>query len=194
MATQSLIWSIASARLATRCSRPWSGARPEMTSRQSVPGSDAFWHSVRDSPAPRPPWNPARGLAPRRNWIARAVSPDGTVVLTDRADDLLDDARDFFERVGLAARAVLECGDAVEIAPRGTGRSGPPRSRHRPRRRRVRDRPPARAPGRRSSGTTCSPTATSGHPREPSLYSMVKTPRTSEWLPARPSSNVSRTI
>ena len=48
-------------------------------------------------------------------WIARALPADGEVVLTERDERLLDDARSYFERGNLADRAVFECGDAVEI-------------------------------------------------------------------------------
>ena len=49
-------------------------------------------------------------------WIARALPPDGEVVLIERDGTLLDDARAAFERGGLADRATFERGDAIEIA------------------------------------------------------------------------------
>lgn len=55
-------------------------------------------------------------------WMARALPPDGTVVLTERDADLAADARAYFERGGLADRATVEVGDALDIA---AGRDGP---------------------------------------------------------------------
>ena len=49
-------------------------------------------------------------------WIARALPADGSVVLTDRDADLLGDARAYFERGGVADRAVFEHGDALGTA------------------------------------------------------------------------------
>lgn len=49
-------------------------------------------------------------------WIARALPAGGTVVLTERDERLLDDARAYFERGGLTDRAVFERGDALELA------------------------------------------------------------------------------
>lgn len=49
-------------------------------------------------------------------WIARALPADGEVILTERDERLLDDARTYFERGGVADRAVFEHGDAREIA------------------------------------------------------------------------------
>lgn len=49
-------------------------------------------------------------------WIARALPADGSVVLTERDDELLVDARAYFERGGLADRAVFRQGDALELA------------------------------------------------------------------------------
>lgn len=49
-------------------------------------------------------------------WLARAMGPAGTVVLTDREEALLADARSYFEDGAIADRAVFEHGDALEIA------------------------------------------------------------------------------
>lgn len=49
-------------------------------------------------------------------WLARVLPPDGTVLLTERDEALLADARSYFESGGLADRAVFEHGDALEIA------------------------------------------------------------------------------
>ncbi len=49
-------------------------------------------------------------------WLARALPADGTVVLTDRDDSLLTDARSYFADGGLESMVVTERGDAVEIA------------------------------------------------------------------------------
>ncbi|MFB6302199.1 MAG: O-methyltransferase [Haloferacaceae archaeon] len=48
-------------------------------------------------------------------WMARALPPHGSVVLTDRDPDLLADARAYFERGGLTDRATVEAGDALDI-------------------------------------------------------------------------------
>jgi predicted O-methyltransferase YrrM len=48
-------------------------------------------------------------------WVARELPGDGTVVLTERDDDELDAAREFFERGGVADRARFESGDAVDV-------------------------------------------------------------------------------
>lgn len=47
-------------------------------------------------------------------WMARALPPDGRVVLTERDPDLIADARAYFERGGLADRATFERGDALD--------------------------------------------------------------------------------
>ena len=47
-------------------------------------------------------------------WFARAVGPDGEVVLTEIDADELADAREFFDRGGLTDRAHFEHGDALE--------------------------------------------------------------------------------
>lgn len=49
-------------------------------------------------------------------WLARALGPDGRVVLTERDAALLSDARSYFEDGGLADRVTFEHGDALEIA------------------------------------------------------------------------------
>jgi len=49
-------------------------------------------------------------------WIARVLPDGGTITLTERDGGLLDDARTYFERGGLADRAVFERGDALEFA------------------------------------------------------------------------------
>lgn len=49
-------------------------------------------------------------------WIARTLSTGGTITLTERDSDLLDDARTYFERGGITDRAVFEHGDALEFA------------------------------------------------------------------------------
>jgi caffeoyl-CoA O-methyltransferase len=54
-------------------------------------------------------------------WFARALPPDGEVVLTEVDADELDLARDFFDRAGLADRARFEHGDALDIVERYDG-------------------------------------------------------------------------
>jgi len=54
-------------------------------------------------------------------WFARALGPDGEVVLTEVDGDELEDARDYFERGGIADRATFERGDAIEIVERYDG-------------------------------------------------------------------------
>jgi predicted O-methyltransferase YrrM len=49
-------------------------------------------------------------------WMARALPEGGTVVLTERDADLLADAREAFERGGLADRAAFEHGEALSLA------------------------------------------------------------------------------
>jgi predicted O-methyltransferase YrrM len=51
-------------------------------------------------------------------WFARAVGPDGRVVLTDRDRSRADEAARFLERGGLAERVRVEIGDALEIIDR----------------------------------------------------------------------------
>jgi len=48
-------------------------------------------------------------------WFARALPPDGEVVLTEIDADELDDAREYLRRGDLADRAVFEHGDAIDI-------------------------------------------------------------------------------
>jgi predicted O-methyltransferase YrrM len=48
-------------------------------------------------------------------WMARHLPVDGEVVLVDRDADLLADARDYLARGGLADRATVRTGDAVEV-------------------------------------------------------------------------------
>lgn len=55
-------------------------------------------------------------------WFASALPADGQVILTEVDADELDQARTFFERGGLADRAVFEHGDAIEIV---AGYDGP---------------------------------------------------------------------
>jgi len=54
-------------------------------------------------------------------WFARALGSDGEVVLTEVDGDELEDARDYFERGGIADRAAFERGDAIEIVERYDG-------------------------------------------------------------------------
>lgn len=49
-------------------------------------------------------------------WIAHALPADGVVILTERDERLLDDARSYFECGGLTDRATFEHGDAFELA------------------------------------------------------------------------------
>lgn len=48
-------------------------------------------------------------------WIARALPPEGEVVLTEIDADELADAREFLARGGFEDRATFEHGDAIEI-------------------------------------------------------------------------------
>jgi len=54
-------------------------------------------------------------------WLARALPPDGEVVLTDLDSGLLADAREYFDRGGLADCGTFEAGDAREILERHDG-------------------------------------------------------------------------
>jgi caffeoyl-CoA O-methyltransferase len=47
-------------------------------------------------------------------WFARALPPEGEVVLTEVDADELAAAREYFERAGLSGRARFEHGDAIE--------------------------------------------------------------------------------
>lgn len=49
-------------------------------------------------------------------WIARMLPDDGTIVLTERDSELLDDARTYFERGDLSDQAVFKHGDALDLA------------------------------------------------------------------------------
>lgn len=53
-------------------------------------------------------------------WIARALPSDGTIILTDRDESLLDDAAEYFGQGNLLDRAVFEPGDALAFAGRCT--------------------------------------------------------------------------
>lgn len=48
-------------------------------------------------------------------WFARALGPDGEVILTEIDEEELEQARAFFEAGGYADRARFEHGDALEI-------------------------------------------------------------------------------
>ncbi len=48
-------------------------------------------------------------------WFARALPADGTIVLTDRDVELLEQAQEFFERGGVDDLAEFRHGDAVSI-------------------------------------------------------------------------------
>jgi predicted O-methyltransferase YrrM len=48
-------------------------------------------------------------------WFARALTPEGEIVLTEIDADELDLAREYFEQGGLADRAHFEHGDAIDI-------------------------------------------------------------------------------
>ncbi|WP_302080316.1 O-methyltransferase [Salinibaculum rarum] len=54
-------------------------------------------------------------------WFARALDTDGNVVLTETDARNLNDAREYFERGGLADRATFEHGDAIEVVDRYEG-------------------------------------------------------------------------
>lgn len=54
-------------------------------------------------------------------WIARVFPHDGQIRLTERDDQLLDDARSYFEAGGLADRAIFQNGDALELATNHDG-------------------------------------------------------------------------
>ncbi|WP_434530933.1 O-methyltransferase [Haloarcula sp. NS06] len=47
-------------------------------------------------------------------WMAPAVSDDGQIVLTEIDADELEEAREFLDRGGFAARATFEHGDAIK--------------------------------------------------------------------------------
>ncbi len=48
-------------------------------------------------------------------WFARAVGPEGKVVLTEGSEERADRARDFLRRGGLLDRVSVETGDSLEI-------------------------------------------------------------------------------
>ena len=54
------------------------------------------------------------GFGYSASWFARALPPDGQVVLTDHDRANLDRAEEFLGRAEVAARIVFETGDAVE--------------------------------------------------------------------------------
>jgi predicted O-methyltransferase YrrM len=54
-------------------------------------------------------------------WFARALPPEGEVVLTEIDEDELELAREFFDRAGLADRAQFEHGDALDTVERYDG-------------------------------------------------------------------------
>ncbi len=54
-------------------------------------------------------------------WFARALPPEGRVVLTEGSAENCASARGFLSRAGLMARAIIEKGDALEILPRYPG-------------------------------------------------------------------------
>ena len=54
-------------------------------------------------------------------WFARALGDEDEVVLTEIDAGELDDAREYFERGGVADRAQFEHGDAIDIVDRYDG-------------------------------------------------------------------------
>ena len=54
-------------------------------------------------------------------WFARAVGPEGHVVLTERSAENVELARDFLERGGLIDRVRIETGDALDVLDRTGG-------------------------------------------------------------------------
>ncbi len=54
-------------------------------------------------------------------WFARAVGPDGLVLLTERSEERAEEAARFLERGGFSGRFRIEVGDALEIADRTEG-------------------------------------------------------------------------
>lgn len=48
-------------------------------------------------------------------WVARSLPPDGEVVLVDRDEELLADARSYLDRGGVGDRATIRQGDAVSL-------------------------------------------------------------------------------
>ncbi|WP_436902094.1 O-methyltransferase [Halovenus halobia] len=54
-------------------------------------------------------------------WFARGMAEDSHVVLTEIDEDELEQAREYFERAGIADRASFEHGDAIKIVERYDG-------------------------------------------------------------------------
>ncbi len=54
-------------------------------------------------------------------WFARAVGPEGLVVLTEGSSERAAEAAEFLRRGGLADRVQIEVGDALQIALRTAG-------------------------------------------------------------------------
>lgn len=54
-------------------------------------------------------------------WFARAVGPDGEVILTDRSEDNAALATSFLDRGGFGDRVRFETGDALDILDRTEG-------------------------------------------------------------------------
>jgi predicted O-methyltransferase YrrM len=54
-------------------------------------------------------------------WIARALSADGEIVLTEHDPEELDDARAYFRRGDHAEKAIFEAGDAFDALGRHDG-------------------------------------------------------------------------
>lgn len=54
-------------------------------------------------------------------WFARAVGPEGLVVLTDTSGERAAEAEDFLRRGGLLERVRIEVGDALSILERAGG-------------------------------------------------------------------------
>jgi predicted O-methyltransferase YrrM len=51
-------------------------------------------------------------------WFARAVGPEGLVILTEQSAELAAEAESFLQRGGLADRVRIEVGDGLEIIDR----------------------------------------------------------------------------
>jgi caffeoyl-CoA O-methyltransferase len=54
-------------------------------------------------------------------WLAKAVGPEGLVVLTEGSPERAREAGSFLERAGMGGRVRIEVGDALEIAARERG-------------------------------------------------------------------------
>lgn len=61
------------------------------------------------------------GFGYSASWIARALPPDGRIVLTEYDADELDLAREYAERAGTADRMAFEAGDAMAAVERYDG-------------------------------------------------------------------------